>query len=323
MKYLGRLVWSFAAVLLAVAVLLATLRFGLWNPSYESVKAQYATAPSQFLQVGTASVHLRDEGQGAVLLMLHSSQTNLREWDAWADVLKTHYRVIRLDWSPYGLTVNESEQYSMEHAVELLEKLVDQLNLPKFTLVGSSSGATICVIYAARHPERVAALALSTLPLAAPPPSRTDPRVTAMGWAHRVFFPDYFPRPYYQWLLRGLFADPAKVTPELVEWYYKSNNTPGTQQRIASYLKADLQTIWKNTGHGDAEKVAGPVLLQWGDADPVLPAELGDSAKAHLSNAKVTLIHYANAGHYPMLEIPEITVRDLQAFLSSVHSATP
>ena len=65
------------------------------------------------------------------------------------------------------------------------------------------------------------------------------------------------------------------------------------------------------------------MLLQWGDADPVLPAELGDSAKAHLSNAEVTLIHYANAGHYPMLEIPEITVRDLQTFLSSVHSATP
>ncbi len=74
-----------------------------------------------------------------------------------------------------------------------------------------------------------------------------------------------------------------------------------------------------NTGHGDAEKVTAPVLLQWGDADPVLPAALGDDARARMGNAPVTLIHYQDAGHYPMLEIPEKTIADLEKFLCRIY----
>ncbi len=308
-------------LLFSVAALPLTMRLGWWNPSYAQVRERQATPPSQFVDVGGVQIHLRDKGQGPVLVMLHSSQTNLRIWDDWVAVLRANYRVIRLDWPPYGLTIDHSGAYSMADATRLLEKLTDQLGLPQFTLIGSSSGATICVLYAARHPERVRALALSTLPLAAPPPTRLDRRVAFMGWAHNKLFPDYFPYFYYRWLLPSLFADPGKVTPEMVRWYYETNNTPGTQSRIAAYFKADSQTIWRTTGHSDAEKITAPVLLQWGDADPVLPAALGEDARARLSNAKVTLIHYANAGHYPMLEIPQQTVKDLQEFLAALPTA--
>jgi pimeloyl-ACP methyl ester carboxylesterase len=306
-------------LVLVAAVLMA--RWGLWAPSYASVKARYAGPPSQFIQVGGVSLHVRDEGQGPVLILMHSSMTNLREWDAWADRLKSHYRVIRLDWPPYGLSVDPAGPYSMANAEATLERFADQMRLARFTLIGSSSGALICVLYAARHPERVDALALSTLPLAAPPPSKVDPRVTALLWMHKTFFPAYFPKIYYTLFLRGLFADPAKVTPALVDWYWATNTIPGAQARVAAYLKADIKTIWKKTGHDAAEKVTAPVLLQWGDADPVLPAALGEAAKAHLRNAPVTLIHYRDAGHYPMLEIPEKTEADLERFLARVYPA--
>ena len=116
MKLLTRLGWLLALLLLGVAISIATLRAGLWNPSYAMVKSKYATPPSQFLDVGGVSVHLRDEGHGPALVILHSSQTNLRIWDDWVDVLKANYRVIRVDWPPYGLTVDNSGQYSMANA---------------------------------------------------------------------------------------------------------------------------------------------------------------------------------------------------------------
>lgn len=322
MKAVKFALFILAALILLLAVTAGAMRAGLWNPSYAAVKAKYAGPPSQFIDVDGNAIHMRDEGQGPVLVMMHSSMTNLREWDVWADELKKNYRVIRLDWPPYGLSVNPTGKYSMADAELLLEHFVDKLKLKKFTLVGTSSGATICVLYAARNPDRIDALALSTLPLAAPPPTKVDWRVTAMGWAHRNFFPNYYPEFYYGWTLSGLFADPAKVTPAIVHWYYETNNIPGAQEHIASYIQADVKSIWKNTGHDDAGKVAVPVLLQWGDADPVLPAALGDDAKTRFANANVTLIHYKDAGHYPMLEIPEKTVADLEKFLGQIYPKT-
>lgn len=307
------------SVIVVLGAGVASLRAGLWNPSYASVKAAYGGPPSQYLEVNESTVHLRDEGHGPVLVMMHSSMMNLREWDAWAELLKQHYRVIRLDWPPYGLSLDPGP-YSMNAAEHLLERLVEQLNLKKFTLIGSSSGATICVLYAAQHPDRVDALALSTLPLAAPPQSHTDPRLTVIGWAHRWFFPDYNPPIFYRALLETTFADPRKITPDRVQWFFAINNIPGAQRHIAAYLQADLKSIWKNTGHGEAEKVTAPTLLQWGDADPVLPPYLAADAKSRLKNATVTVIHYADAGHYPMLEIPQRTEADLERFLAVIYA---
>ena len=60
------------------------------------------------------------------------------------------------------------------------------------------------------------------------------------------------------------------------------------------------------------------MLLQWGDRDPVLLRPLADTAKAEFSHADVTLIHYPDAGHYLMLEVPETSGRDLEQFLDRV-----
>ena len=64
----------------------------------------------------------------------------------------------------------------------------------------------------------------------------------------------------------------------------------------------------------DAARVKVPVLLQWGDADPVLPAYLADDAVKQFSGTKVDLIRYPDLGHYPMLELPQETAKDLRAW---------
>jgi len=58
-----------------------------------------------------------------------------------------------------------------------------------------------------------------------------------------------------------------------------------------------------------------PILLQWGDRDIVLPTYLADKAVKQFANAPVTLLHYPDVGHYPMLELPDETGRDLDQFL--------
>lgn len=303
------------ALALMLAATLGTMRLGWWNPSYDSVKAAYATPPSKFVMVGDVKLHVRDEGSGPIIVMLHSSMTNLRLWDAWADRLKSRYRIVRIDWPPYGLSIDPKPSTGMQGVVKLLERFVDQEKLGKFTLVGSSSGATISVLYAAAHPDRVNALALSTLPLAAPPPTEVPPLMRAMIWTHENIVPNYYPKVFYRKSLETFYGVPARLKPETVDWYYATNNLPGGFARVKTYYTANTKAVWTKGAGKEAEAIRVPVLLQWGDRDPVLKAPLADKAVAQFTNTKVTLIHYPDVSHYPMIELPEKTGADLEAWL--------
>ncbi|MEO9599399.1 alpha/beta hydrolase [Parasphingorhabdus sp.] len=316
-KWAGSLI---LILILGAAIILGTMRLGWWNPSYEQVKAEYATPPSEFIQVGDASVHIRDEGEGPVIIMLHSSMANLRQWDDWADLLKKDYRVIRFDWAPYGLTIDPNPPTGMPGAVQLLEAVVAQKQLETFTLVGSSSGATVSVLYASAHPEKVRALALSALPLKAPPPTDFSQLTWGLIWVHQNLIPNYNSRLYYRQTMSELYGKPERLTPEVVDWYYKTNTIPGGYARVRAYYEANKKAVWA-TGAGDyAAKVQAPILLQWGDRDPVLPIDMATDAVKQFAGTDVTLVHYPDTGHYPMLENNVETGADLKTFLAKVHA---
>lgn len=308
-------------IVLVAALVLGTMRAGWWNPSYAEVAARQATPPSQFVTIGTARIHLRDEGQGPVVVMLHSSMTNLREWDDWANLLKTRYRVIRFDWPPYGLSTDSAPSTGMPGVVTMMDRLLAARGVDRFSIVSTSSGATISVLYAALHPEKVEALALSTLPLKAPPPTKLSPLVMSTVWLHENVVPNYYPRWYYRRSLAELYGRPGNLKDATVDWYYETNNIPGGFARVRQYYQANLKAVWAKGAEKQAATVRVPVLLQWGDRDPVLPIERASEAVRQFANAPVTLIHYPDAGHYPMLEIPGQTGRDLLAFLDKVHAS--
>lgn len=316
------LVRNAALVLLAIfGVLILSLRAGLWNPSYEEIKAKYAGAPSQFIAINGTSVHVRDEGQGPTIVMVHSSMSDLHIWDQVADVLKKNYRVIRFDWPPYGLSIDPTENFGMDRAVALLGGIVDHFKLDKFVIIGSSSGATLSTIYASQNPDRVIALALSALPLALPPPDDRDWRTDAILTVQRALFPNYMPRFYYDITLARLVGDPANLSEDEIQWYYETNNIPERSRRIGIYLAANMSKLWKSGATDAAGLVEKPILLQWGDNDPVLPAYLGDKAAQDFAKATVKLIHYSKVGHYPMFEIPEVMSRDITQWLSDIGVA--
>ncbi len=321
MKLLKVLGIAILAFIVIIAIVLGTMRLGWWNPSYEEVRAKQATPPSKFVKVGDVELHVRDEGEGPVILMMHSSMTNLRIWDAWADILKKDYRVIRIDWPPYGLSRDPEPSTGMPGVVKLLEKFVEQEGLEEFSFVGSSSGSTISVLYTSAHPEKVKALALSVLPLKAPPPTEFSAITMGMVWLHQNVIPNYNTRYYYKRTLTDLYGPFSKPSDEVIDWYYETNNIPGGFKRVREYYLANTKGVWAKGAGNEAASVEVPILLQWCDADPVIPKDAADEAVAEFANADVELIRYADLGHYPMLEDPERTGADLKAFMDRVHAA--
>jgi pimeloyl-ACP methyl ester carboxylesterase/DNA-binding CsgD family transcriptional regulator len=81
-------------------------------------------------------------------------------WRPWIDELSREHTLIRYDGRGCGLSDRTDVPLSLEAWLADLEAVVEATGLDRFALFGCSQGAAVAVAYAARHPERVTALAI-------------------------------------------------------------------------------------------------------------------------------------------------------------------
>jgi pimeloyl-ACP methyl ester carboxylesterase len=116
---------------------------------------------SQYATINGAKIHYVEWGrQGAPpIVLLHGLRAYGHWFDDFAEAAHDRYRVIAPDLRGRGASDWAKDgDYGIDAYVRDLEGLVDQLGLARFILGGHSLGGAIVVNYAARHPERVAAL---------------------------------------------------------------------------------------------------------------------------------------------------------------------
>ena len=282
-----------------------------------TLEARYASPPSKFLMVDGVRLHVRDEGRGPALMLLNGHLGSLQMWDPWIPELTRHFRVIRLDYPPYGLSgPDPSGVYSTERAVQLVGKLADQLGLKRFHIGGTSNGAMVALFFAIEHPDRVDRLVVSTLPAGRPPARQPSAAMKAAAQQLREQAP-YQPREFWQAFLDDITANDSVVTPELVTRYHDLNNREGAKAWVDAYIQTQYR-VWDTL---DVPQYYGrltrPILLQWGADGVVLPEAIGGQVAALLKGAPVTLRQYRGAGHLPMIEQPTATVRDAIEFLKA------
>jgi pimeloyl-ACP methyl ester carboxylesterase/DNA-binding CsgD family transcriptional regulator len=93
-------------------------------------------------------------------------------WRHWIRFFADNFHFVRWDERGCGMSDWNVGELSLERWIQDLEAVIDAAAAPKpFALLGISSGAAVCVAYAARHPERVSHLLLYG--------------GYARGWAHR------------------------------------------------------------------------------------------------------------------------------------------
>ena len=104
-----------------------------------------------------------ESGNGPALVKAATWLTHLEHdlespvWHHWTRFLSDHFRYIRYDERGSGMSDWNISDLSAERRVRDLETIVDAAGLTEpFILLGMSHGATVCVEYAVRHPERVA-----------------------------------------------------------------------------------------------------------------------------------------------------------------------
>src|SRR3974377_477252 len=110
-----------------------------------------------YLKVGqenTASIelHYEDYGAGTPVVLIHGYPLSARAWDKQVPVLREDgRRVITYDRRGFGRSSQPSTGYDYDTFAEDLRKLVTELKLRAFALVGFSRGGGEVARYIGKH----------------------------------------------------------------------------------------------------------------------------------------------------------------------------
>jgi len=119
------------------------------------------TFADRTLTVHGQRFHLTDWGpaDAPTALFLHGVTGHARTWDHEAAALADRFRVIALDQRGHGDSDPALDgDYTLPTLAGDIAAVVDALGLTGVSLVGLSLGGRVAIVYAARHPERVARL---------------------------------------------------------------------------------------------------------------------------------------------------------------------
>ena len=310
MKIVG---WLLLAVVLLAAGGLATS----WAPDrdVESLKARWAPAPSQFVDIMGMSVHVRDEGprdDAEPIVLLHGTSASLHTWDGWTEALKGQRRVIRMDLPGFGLTGPMPDgNYRLTRYSEFVIALMDRLGVQKAVLAGNSFGGNLAWKVAVDHPERVSKLVLVD---AAGYPY--DAQSVPIGFkiaqipALKPLMQNTLPRSMIDSSVRNVYGDPSKVTDELVDRYYELTLRAGNRAALGERFS-------QSPGGEFAQQIPSitqPTLILWGGQDRLIPPNNAEKFKQDIQGSRVVM--FDALGHVPHEEDPAATVAAVQAFLT-------
>jgi pimeloyl-ACP methyl ester carboxylesterase len=302
--------------LILLLVLFAAVALS-WAPdrSVESLKARWAPPPSTFVTVQGMQVHLRDEGprdDPEPIVLIHGTSASLHTWDGWTEALKSQRRVIRMDLPGFGLTGPAPDgDYRMTRYADFMAALMDQLGVRRAVLAGNSLGGGIAWRTAVQHPERVSRLVLvdaSGYPLQ----STSVPlgfRLAQIDWLKPVMG-QLLPRRMIESSVRNVYADPDKVTPELVDRYHELTLRAGNRESLTQRMKlreTDAQSA------GLIPTIQQPTLILWGAQDRLITEASGQRFHREITGSQYVV--FDGLGHVPQEEDPTRSVAPVLKFL--------
>ena len=247
------------------------------------------------------TLHVQEDGDpnGAPVVFANSLGTDLRLWDAIVPLLSDGLRLIRYDTRGHGLSGCPDGPYTIDDLATDAAALIEALDLGPVTLVGLSIGVVIGQSLAARRPDLVRALVLST-----PAAKLGDPAT----WADRIAAINADGLAAMEGaVLDRWFGPTFRATPAAALWGAMLSRTPaaGYVACCAAIAAADLTD--------STATLRLPTLAIAGTDDGASPPKLVAATAGLIPGAQVQVID--GSGHLPCVETPTAYAAVLNPFL--------
>jgi pimeloyl-ACP methyl ester carboxylesterase len=288
---------------------------------------QLADPDSRFARLGGVEVHHKVAGapEAPAVVLLHHFYGNVATWRHVQAELADDHRVVAYDRPAFGLTErpprsrwNGTNPYTRSASARITVGLLDEYDIERAVLVGSSAGGTSALETYARSPERVRALVLVAPAITGdvgPPPAvrrvmrspqlrRLGPRVVQRLageiTAERV---------------SGSWADPSRVGEADVEAYARPLRVEGWHVGYWELFSAEPPPDLA----GLLRRIEVPTLVVSGDRDRVISPAANRRTAAAIPGAEY--VELPRCGHTPQEECPERFNEVVRGFIDGLPDA--
>ena len=253
----------------------------------------------------TVETHVRIDGHGPPLVLVHGVGLDHTMWDSVMDELTVTHRVIRYDLLGHGRSEDPPGPRSIDDFLDQLTGVLAGQGLARPDLAGLSLGGLIAMGFAARHPERVGRLALlnTVFERSAEQLAAIHQRYAAADEGGMTAVADLAVDRWFTPSWRS--ANPRSE--EAVRTRLLANDPP-------AYLKAYRVFI-----DGDpimpagAREIAAPTLAMTGALDPGSTPAMSHALARVIANGKARIL--PDLHHIPPIEAPAVFTAALLDFL--------
>jgi pimeloyl-ACP methyl ester carboxylesterase len=267
------------------------------------------------------SVSYVEAGEGPLLLLIHGIAGTCENWRAVMEPLAREHTVLAPDLPGHGASAAGGGDYSLGALASSLRDLLLTLGHDRATLVGHSLGGGVTLQFSYQFPELAERLVLvssgglgkevSLLLRAAALPGASA-FIAATAEPGRVVGGT---------LARGLSMVGLRPSADMAEVArgYASLADHGRRAAFLATLRSVVGTDGQRVQAADRLYLAAaiPVLIVWGENDPIIPAHHGEAAHAAITGSRLEI--FERVGHMPQLEAPARFVAVLERFLAETE----
>jgi pimeloyl-ACP methyl ester carboxylesterase len=292
------------------------------------VPSKATPPPAKAVEPAEVTVHGRTVsylggGSGPVLLLIHGMAGTAENWGSVVEPLALRNTIIAPDFPGHGLSAPGGGDYSLGSLASGLRDLLVTLGHERATLVGHSLGGGVAMQFSYQFPEMVERLVLVSSGGLGPDVSPILRAAALPGADLFIGATASIGQQAGSLLGRGFGLLGLKPNADLAEVGrgYASLADPERRRAFLATLRAVVDTEGQRVGALDRLYLAEslPLLIAWGDRDPIIPVAHAREAHAALPGSRLEI--FAGVGHLPQLERPDHFIAVLERFLAETEPA--
>ncbi|MGD9621997.1 MAG: alpha/beta fold hydrolase [Mycolicibacterium sp.] len=274
----------------------------------------------KFLDLHGDRVAYRDAGDGdEALLLIHGMAGSSETWRAVIPQLSKKFRVIAPDLLGHGQSAKPRSDYSLGAFAVLLRDLLDELGIPRASIIGQSLGGGVAMQFAYQHRDYCRRLVLISSGGLGPDVGWTLRLLSAPG--AELILPAIALPPVVTAgnKLRSWFAAGGIQSPRGAEMWSAYSSLADSQTRraflrtlrsVVDYRGQSVSAL--NRLHLTAEV---PTMIIWGDQDRIIPIDHGYAVRDARPGCRLEVLE--GVGHFPHVERPTEVVDLIDDFIAS------
>ena len=289
----------------------------------KATRLSSAKPKSRAVEVHGRPMNFVEAGSGPVLLLIHGMAGTCANWESVIEPLAIDHTVIAPDFPGHGASAPGGGDYSLGGLASALRDLMLSLDHERATLVGHSLGGGVAMQFTYQFPEMVERLVLVSS-------GGLGPDVSPLLRAAALPGADLFisatagvGAQVGAAIGRGIGAIGFRPNADLAEVArgYATLRDPERRKAFLATLRSVVDMEGQRIAAIDRLYLAEllPLLIVWGENDPIIPVEHGREAHAQLPNSRLEI--FEDTGHVPMLERPGHFIAALERFLAETEPA--